>query len=100
MVVLSECYLQIIEYISIIQALTLNLPPKTFKRFVDNNHARFNTREQSLLFLDILNSQDPAIRYTTEFENENKQLSFPDATITNTGNVITLMISKSFRKYQ
>ena len=101
MVVLSECYLQIIEHISITQALTLNLPPpKTFKRFVDNNHARFNTREQSLLFLDILNSQDPAIRYTTEFENENKQLSFPDVTITNTGNVITLMISKSFRKYQ
>ena len=86
MVVLSECYLQRIEHISITQALTLNLAPKTFKRFVDDSHARFNNREQSLQFLDILNSQDPSIQYTIEFENENKQLSFLDVTITNTGN--------------
>ena len=70
MVVLSECYLQRIEHISITQALNLNLAPKTFKRFVDDSHARFNNREQSLQFLDILNSQDPSIQYTTEFENE------------------------------
>ena len=50
------------------------------------NHARFNNREQSLQFLDILNSQDPSKQYTIEFENENKQLSFLDVTITNTGN--------------
>ena len=86
MVVLSECYLQRIEHISIIQALNLNLAPKTFKRFVDDSHARFNNREQSLQFLDILNSQDPSIQYTIEFENENKQLNFLDTTITNTGN--------------
>ena len=85
MVVLSECYLQRIEHISITQALNLNLAPKTFKRFVDDSYARFNNREQSLQFLDILNSQDPSIQYTTEFENENKQLNFLD-TITNTGN--------------
>ena len=84
MVVLSECYLQRIEHISITQALTLNLAPKTFKRFVDDSHARFNNRAQSLQFLDILNSQDPSIQYTIEFENENKQLSFLDLTITNT----------------
>ena len=86
MIVLSECYLQRIEHIFITQALTLNLAPKTFKRFVDDSHARFNNREQSLQFLDILNSQDPSIQYTIEFENENKQLSFLDVTITNTGN--------------
>ena len=86
MVVLSECYLQRTEHISIIQALNLNLAPKTFKRFVDDSHARFNNREQSLQFLDILNSQDPSIQYTIEFENENKQLNFLDITITNTGN--------------
>ena len=74
MVVLSECYLQRIEHISITQALNLNLAPKTFKRFVDDSHARFNNREQSLQFLDILNSQDPSIQYTIEFENENKCL--------------------------
>ena len=70
MVILSECYLQRIEHKPITQALTLNLPPKTFKRFVDDSHARFNNREQSLQFLDILNSQDPSIQYTIEFENE------------------------------
>ena len=86
MAVLSECYLQRIEHISITQALTLNLAPKAFKRFVDDGHARFSNREQSLQFLDILNSQDPSIQYTIEFENENKQLSFLDVTITNTGN--------------
>ena len=69
MVVLSACYLQRIEHISITQALNLNLAPKTFKRFVDDSHARLNNREQSLQFLDILNSQDPSIQYTIEFEN-------------------------------
>ena len=86
MVVLSECSLQRIEHISITQALNLNLAPKTFKRFVDDRHARFNNREQLLQFLDILASQDPSIQYTIEFENENKQLNFLDITITNTSN--------------
>ena len=86
MAVLSECYLQRIEDISVTQALTLNSAPKPFKRFADDSHARFNTREQLLQFLDIFNSQDPLIKYTIEFENENKQLSFLDATITSTGN--------------
>ena len=86
MAVLSECYLQRIENISVTEALTLNSAPKPFKRFADDSHARFNTREQSLQFLDILNIQDPLIQYTIEFENENKHLSFLDATITNTGN--------------
>ena len=86
MVVLSECYLQRIEHISITQALTLNLAPKTFKIFADDSHARFNNREQSLQFLDILNSQDSSTQYTIELENENKQLSFLHVTITNTGN--------------
>ena len=98
MVVLSECSLQRIEHISITQALILNLAPKTFKRFVDDSHARFNNREQSLQFLDILNSQDPSIQYTIEFENENKQLSFLDVTITNTGNNSYDFKIKIFRK--
>ena len=86
MVVLSECYHQRIERISIIQALNLILAPKPFKRFVDDSHGIFNNREQSLQFLDMLNSQDPSIQYTIEFENENKQLNFLDITIINTGN--------------
>ena len=86
MVVLSECYLQRIEHTSITQALNLNLAPKTFKRFVDDSHAGFNNREQSLQFLEILNSQDPSMQYTIEFENENKQLSFLDISITHIDN--------------
>ena len=86
MVILSECYLQRIQHISIIQALTLNIAPKTFIRVVDNFHAKFNTREQSLQFLDILSNQDSSIQCTIEFENENKQLSFFKASITNTSN--------------
>ena len=75
-----------IEQIPITQALTLNLAPKTLKRFVDDFCARVNNREQSLQFLDILKNQDSLIQYTTEFENENKQLNFLDITISNTGN--------------
>ena len=84
--VLFECYLQRIEYISITQALNLNSRPQNFNVFVDDSHARFNNREQSVQFLDILNSQDPSIQCTTEFENENMRLSFLDITTTNTGN--------------
>ena len=47
-VVLSEYYLQRIEHISITQAVTRNLAPKTSKRFVDDSHSRFGDREQSL----------------------------------------------------
>ena len=54
--------------------------------FVDDSHARFNTSEWSLQFLDILNSQDPSIQCTIEFENENKQFSFLNVTIRNTDN--------------
>ena len=42
--------------------------------------------ESNHQFLDILNSQDPSIQYTVEFENENKQINFLDVTIKNTGN--------------
>ena len=33
---------------------------------------------QPLKFLDILKTQDPAIQYTSESENKNKQLHFFD----------------------
>ena len=34
----------------------------------------------------MLNKQDPAIRYTIEYENKNKPLNFLDISITNTTN--------------
>ena len=41
MVVLSECYLQRLEEKSIALSFTFNISPKTFKRYVDDSHARF-----------------------------------------------------------
>ena len=73
------------EHISIIQALTLNIAPKIFKRFFDDSHGRFDLIGQSLQFLDMLNKQNSSIKYTIEFKNENKQPCFLDVTIRNTG---------------
>ena len=85
MVVLSECYLQRLQEKSIALSFALNLSPKTFKYYVDDSHARFENKQKSLQFLEILNKQDSSIQYTIEFENNQKQLNFLDITITNNG---------------
>ena len=56
---------------------------KTFKRFVDDSRARFQNRSQASKFLEILNKQDPAIKYTFEFEDHKHSLIFLDINITN-----------------
>ena len=66
MVVLSECYLQRLEEKSIALSFTLNISPKTFKRYIDDSHARFENKQKSLQFLEILNKQDSSIQYTTD----------------------------------
>ena len=73
-VVLSESYLQYLEHKVIAEALTIHIQPKTFKRYVDNSHAHFPSIHQAKTFQEILNKQDPAIQYTTEYENRNKSL--------------------------
>ena len=78
MVVLSDCFLEMFEERSIAIALTLHTTPKTWKRCFDDSHAKFQNKAQSLTFLDVLNTQDPAIQYTIEFENKCKQLYFLD----------------------
>ena len=85
MVVLSECYLQRLEEKSIALSFALNISPKTFKRYVDDSDSRFENKQKSLQFLEILNKQDSSIQYTIEFENNQKQLNFLDITITNNG---------------
>ena len=85
MVVFSECYLQRLEEKSIALSLALNISPKTFKRYVDDSHARFENKQKSLQFLEILNKQDLSIQYTIQFENNQKQFNFLDITITNNG---------------
>ena len=63
----------------------INISPKTFKRYVDDSHARFKNKQKSLQYLKILNKQDSFNQYTIEFENNKKQLNFLGITITNNG---------------
>ena len=44
---------------------------------------RFENKQKSLQFLEILNKADSPIQYTIKFENNQKQLNFLDITITN-----------------
>ena len=46
-VILSECYLQRIEHLSKLQALTPNLALETFKRFADDSHPILNPLSSS-----------------------------------------------------
>ena len=84
MVVLSESYLQHLEHKAMVEALTMQIQPKTFKRYVDDSHARFTSKHHANIFQEILNKQDPAIQYTIEYENEKKSLNCLDINITNT----------------
>ena len=86
MVVLSESYLRHLEHKAMVEALTMQIQPKTFKRYVDDSHARFTSKHHANIFQEILNKQDPAMQYTIEYENENKYLSFLDVNSTNTIN--------------
>ena len=54
MVVLSERYTQNLEQKAIAEALTLNLAP-AYRRYVDDTHVRFISKEQSRKFQNILN---------------------------------------------
>ena len=86
MVVLSESYLQHLEHKAMAEALTIQIQPKAFKRYVDDSHDCFTSKHHANIFQEILNNQDPAIQYTIEYENENKSLNFLDINITNTIN--------------
>ena len=57
---------------------------KTFIQYVDDSHARFTSKHHANTFQEVLNKQDPAIKYTIEYENKNKSLNFVDINITNT----------------
>ena len=76
--VLSESYVQHLEYKATAEALTLNLHLKTYRRYVNDTHARFISKEQSREFKKILNKQDKQIQFTIEDEIEEKCLNFLD----------------------
>ena len=83
MVALSESYLQNLEKHAIELALKFSIAPKTFRRYVDDSHARFGSRKNATEFLNVLNSQDPQIQYTIQYKNDTKELNFLDVTIRN-----------------
>ena len=68
MVVLAESFLQMIEKKSINIAISLPIPvnPITHKRYVDDTHDRFKSKEMSEEFLKILNNQEPRIKFEAE----------------------------------
>ena len=73
-VTLKKKKTQRLEEKSITLSSALNVSPKTFKRYVDGSHARFENKKKSLKLLEILNKQDLSMEYVAEFENHQKQL--------------------------
>ena len=66
MVFLSESYVQSLEHKAIAEALTLNMYPKTCRRYIDNTHARFKSKEKPREFQKIFNQQVKHIQCTIE----------------------------------
>ena len=88
MFVIAEGFLQHIEDKAIREALSVNVAPKSFRRYVDDSHARFDKHGQAESFLENINAQEPNIQYTIKWEDHNKTLPFLDILIENnkTGN--------------
>ena len=88
MVVMAESFLQHIEKRAVSIALHNNPPInlKSFLRYVDDSHARFENFDQVETFKNILNKQHNNIKYTVEYEDENKTLNFLDVKIINKEN--------------
>ena len=74
MVVLSESYVQNLEQKAIAEALALNLAPTTYRRYVDDTHARFESKGQSREFQKILNKHDRKTlkKIINDFENKTR----------------------------
>ena len=83
LVALSESYLQNLKKHAIELTLKFGITPKTFRRYVDDSHARFGSRKNATEFLNVLNSQDPQIQCTIQYKNDNKELNFLDVTVRN-----------------
>ena len=83
---LSESFLHTSGMKDMTEALTIQIKPKTFKRYVDDSHAGFTSKHNANISQELVNKQGPAIQYTTEYENEKKSLNFLDINITSTIN--------------
>ena len=78
MVVLAESFLQMIETnaISIASNRISPVNPITHKRYVDDSHDRFMTKNNSEEFLEILNDQDDRCQFTAEYETITQDKSY------------------------
>ena len=65
-----------LEHKAIVEALTLNLAPKTYRWYVDDTHLRFKSKEQCRKFQKILNKQAKSVQLAIEDESEEKCLNF------------------------
>ena len=88
MVVMAEAFLQNIERVAINTALQSNpvIEIKSYKRYVDDSHARFKNNDDANKFHSILNQLHPNIKYTIDYEGQNKDLNYLDISIMNQGN--------------
>ena len=50
MLVLSESKLQHLDHKAMIEALTMQIQPKTFKRYAEDSHARFTSKHHANIF--------------------------------------------------
>ena len=92
MVVISKAFLQRLDDRALQEALATNLSLLTYKRYVVDSHARFETVHQSHSLLNILNKQSKAIKYTMEKEDQSRKLNFLDFTIIKTGTITNVQI--------
>ena len=85
MVVIAEAFLQHHERNAIHAASQIepDISPKSFVRYVDDSHARFQTLQQAEKFREVLNQQNEHIQYTMETEDQLKSLNFLDMNIRN-----------------
>ena len=85
MVSMAESFLQFLENRAIDDALHQQPPIslKTYRRYVDDSHSRFQEIVDASKFLDELNKQDQRIQYTMEVETEGKTLAFLNVETTN-----------------
>ena len=64
------------------EALNYKIAQTMFRRFVGDSHTCFQERSHADKFLEILNKQYPAIKYTVEFADHKHSLNFLDISIT------------------
>ena len=87
LVVIAEAFLQYHKKNAIDTAQQRNpsVAPKSFLRYVDDSHVRFQDLQTASQFHTILNEQDPHIHSVHKMETEifDKSLQFLDLNITN-----------------